>query len=273
MDFKKQEVANWNYGQVWDKFPVPARPSKEELKFLEKELRRIKPKNVLILGSTIEYRRLCKKLRTIPFVADFSKSNYEMLTKYSKEKFLKEHFLEIDWLQIKDKNKYDVILGHRAFNVIGKSMTNKFFSVMFEALKPEGIFYCKGNLQFNNEDNLLQLIRKYAYRKRRKYNLFSYIEVQLYFHCSDKNGYVDYPKARKLMEKLYEKGNISNEDYDLIKILISMSSQARFRGKIPIKEIKSAIKSAGFKDDWIFMDKEICSNMPIIKLAKQPDIR
>ena len=65
--------------------------------------------------------------------------------------------------------------------------------------------------------------------------------MQLYFHCSDKNGYVDYPKARKLMEKLYEKGNISNEDYDLIKILISMSSQARFRGKIPIKEIKSAI--------------------------------
>ena len=35
-------------------------------------------------------------------------------------KISKENFLEVDWLDISFKNKFDIIVGHRPFNVIGK---------------------------------------------------------------------------------------------------------------------------------------------------------
>ena len=264
----EDEIASWDYAKLWDKFPVPARPSKEELYFLGKEIDGMSPTKILILGSTIEYRDLCKKKLICPYIADFDRQHYKILTKYSKEKFANEHFLEIDWLKIKDSGKYDMIIGHRAFNVIGKKMMNKFFSNMFKALKPGGVFFCKGNIFYKNQkDNLFELVDKWAFRKR-EYPLFSYIEVCLYFHCADKNGYVDYPKATNLMKILYERKKILKEDYGLIKILISMSSEARFRGKISQKEIRTAIKLSGFSDEWIVLDKTICKNMPIIKLTK-----
>jgi SAM-dependent methyltransferase len=265
----EDEIASWDYAKLWDKFPVPARPSKEELSYLKKELSRLKEPKVLILGSTIEYRSLCKKLGIFPYVADFDKSHYDILTSYSKEKFPSEHFIKIDWLKLNESNKYDAILGHRAFNVIGKRVVRKFFENMYHALKPGGVFYCKGNIIYKKQKgSLLSLIKKYNSKRRNNYPLFSYIEVELYFHCADKNSYIDYPKARKLMSSLHKNGSIPNKEYELIKILISMSSEARFRGKIKESEIRNVTKNIGFKDKWVTLDKEICSNMPIIKLAK-----
>ncbi len=266
-----EEDASWDYAEVWSKFPVPARPSEEELAYLEKEIKKLgKNISVLILGSTIEYRSLCKRLGVQPCVADFDRSIYTVLTNYSKEKFEKEKFLEIDWLDIDYKEKFDVIIGHRPFNVIGRNVLVKFFRRMRQALKSGGAFYCKGNVQFkNHKDKLDELISKWAFKPNRKYPLFSYLEVELYFHCADKDGYVDYPKARKIASAWVKENKISQSDYDLIKILISMSSEARFRGKISEKEIRNAVRDAGFKRaEWKVLDKEICANMPVIKLVK-----
>ncbi len=266
-----EEDASWDYAEVWSKFPVPARPSEEELAYLESEIKKLgKNTSVLILGSTIEYRSLCKRLGITPYVADFDKSIYNVLTNYSKEKFPKENFLEVDWLDISFKNKFDIIVGHRPFNVIGKKVLLRFFKRMRQAMKSGGAFYCKGNAQFkNHQDKLDKLISKWAFKPNRKYPLFSYIEVELYFHCADKDGYVDYPKARKIASEWIKEKMISQKDYDLIKILISMSSDARFRGKISVGEIKDVIKKAGFNNaEWKILDNDICANMPIIKLIK-----
>jgi hypothetical protein len=35
-----EEEASWDYAEVWSKFPVPARPSKEELAYLETEIKK-----------------------------------------------------------------------------------------------------------------------------------------------------------------------------------------------------------------------------------------
>lgn len=99
--------------------------------------------------------------------------------------------------------------------------------------------------------------------------MFSYIEVALYITCADKDGYVDYAKARSLVASWFERGSISQEDYDAIKILISMSDDARFRGILPAHELQVAIDSAGFSSvEWHVLDKDICSNMPIVKMVK-----
>jgi len=164
--FAPDEVASWDYAQIWDQFPVPARPSKEELAFIEEEFKKIPHKNVLILGSTAEYRLLCKRLGIARYVADFERSHYEILTSYAKEKLEKEHFLEVDWLKLEDKNKYDVIVGHRAINVIGKEVLEKFFKRMYRALRPSGVFYCKGNILYSVEkERFDEIVDKWAFKK------------------------------------------------------------------------------------------------------------
>ena len=113
------------------------------------------------------------------------------------------------------------------------------------------------------------MIDKWAFADDRKYPLFSYIETELYIHCADDAGYVDYPKARKLAKGWLDDKRIKSEDYDLIKILISLSSESRFRGLIYDDEMKKAISTAHFvNSEWMILDKDICSNMPIIKMTK-----
>ncbi len=268
--FTPDDLASWDYAQIWDKFPVPARPSEEELVLLKKEISQIPHENVLILGSTIEYRSLCKSLGISPYVADFEKSNYETLTSYSEEKFDDEKFLETDWLEIETENKYDVIIGHRAINVVGKEMLRTFFEKMHKSLKPGGVFYCKGNVLYEGEvDQLHRKVKKWGFEEERKHPLFSYIEVDLYFHTANEDGYVVYPKARQVANQIFQDGLCSAEDYDLIRLLISMSEEARFRGLIREEELRQLAREVGFTNqEWIVLDKDICSNMPIIKLQK-----
>jgi len=267
---QENNSASWNYAEIWDKFPVPARPSKEELAYLEKEWRARKPRTLLILGSTIEYRSLAKKLGIVPTVMDFKKEHYDTLTHYASESFSNEQFIEADWLSLADEKKYDVIVGHRAINVIAHTELETFFQKMHRALKPGGVFYCKGNIRKRSEpDRLDVLIETWAKKPDRAYPLFSYIEVALYFRCADEHGYVEYPKARALVDAWREEQKITQEDYELIRLLVSMSSDARFRGTIYDDDVRAAITRAGFaKSEWIVKDKDICSHMPIIVLTK-----
>lgn len=269
-NFVADDAASWDYAQIWDKFPVPARPSREELDFLEKDIKQTPNDNLLILGSTVEYRSMCERLGLIPFVVDFEKRHYDILTSYAKDSIGDENFLEKDWLEIEDEDKYNIIIGHRAINVVGKDILQNFFDKMYKSLKPGGVFYCKGNILYDGQkDKLDELVDKWAFAVGRDYPLFSYIEVDLYFHTADEDGYVIYPKARKIVESLYTDKKCAQEDYDLIRLLVSMSETARFRGLIRESEIKEIISKAGFVDsEWITLDKDICSNMPIIKLRK-----
>lgn len=270
MNTQFDDAASWDYAQIWDKFPVPARPSKEELEFLEQGLAAVPNANVLILGSTIEYRSLCKRLGIAPVVADFEKSHYDTLTKYAQETFPSEKFLEIDWLEVNDVDTYDVIVGHRPFNVIGKEVMPRFFERMRRALKPGGIFYCKGNILYNNErERFDELVDTWAFAKNREYPLFSYVEVHLYFHTADPDGYVVYPKARAVVDQLIKDKRCSREDYELMRLLVSMSEKARFRGLITEQEVRATVDTVGFSgNEWVILDKDICQNMPIIKLKK-----
>ena len=274
MKIQTEPLASWNYAELWNKFPIPARPCPDELALLESELksmqRNVSEIQMLILGSTIEYRSLAKKLNIIPQVADFSRENFEALTNYSSEKFDDEIFTEADWLNLNDENKHDVILGHRAINVIEYTQLKNLFSAMYRALKPGGIFFCRGNVRFPHDADKLESIRaKWAFKKVRPYPLFTYIEVELYFHCADRYGYVDYPKARKIIDSWFNEKKISKEDYDLAYLLVSMSDEARFRGLIKQAEVIEAYTAAGFeKVEWLKCGHEFDENMPIIKLIK-----
>ena len=269
----EESKAEWDYAKLWNKFPLPAKPCPEELEIEGKEIQRRQKEGrkleLLILGSTNNYRSLAKKNGIFPYVADFSKENYDSLTAYSKEKFENEQFLHIDWLHINEKDKFDVMLGHRCFNCIRPELVKEFFVRMYNALKPGGVFFCRGNVLFpNDEDKLEQLVDEWAFKKR-EHPLFTYLEVELYFRCADKEGYVDYPKAREKVDGWFANGRISKEDYELAKLLVSLPEGTLFRGKITKEEIEKAIKDVGFRSvEWIIVSKDFGGNMPIIKLIK-----
>jgi SAM-dependent methyltransferase len=266
--------ATWSYAELWDKYPIPARPDSEELDIEEKTIRgtqkNLKDLNLMILGSTIEYRSLAKKLGTTPYVVDFARGNFDSLTSYSSERFENEHFVEEDWLKIKFTNFFDFILGHRPFNVIRHDQVGELFKRMYLSLKNGGIFFCRGNVRFKEDrDRLDEIIEKWGKSKNRKYPLFSYIEVALYARCGDDEGYLNYPKARSTAKEWFEKGKISKTDYELVKPLISMPEGTKFRSFIRKEELDKFIKDAGFSNaEYLFTSHEFTKNMPIIRLIK-----
>ena len=269
-----ETTASWSYAELWDKYPIPARPDAEELVIEEKDIlgsgKNVRDVAAMILGSTIEYRSLCKKLGITPDVVDFTRQNFDSLTSYATEKFDNERFVEADWLEVNYQNHFDYILGHRAFNVIRHDQVLTLFQKMYDSLKAGGVFFCRGNVKFpTGNAELAEIIDKWALTPNRPYRLFSYLEVALYMHCADEEGYLDYRKARAVMKKFYEQGKITDEDYKDIQPLISMAPGTKFRSFITKEELEKNMKEAGFqKIEWLFTSHEFTKNMPIIKLTK-----
>jgi hypothetical protein len=270
----ESNAATWSYAELWDKFPIPARPDAEELALEEQEIALRMKQNpdlsLLILGSTIEYRSLAKRLGIVPHVVDFSAENFASLTAYASERFEEEKFVQSDWLEIPFQDKFQVILGHRPFNVIRHDQVETLFRKIHEALQEGGVCFCRGNVTFpEDQDTLDELIRTFGKAKDRPYRLFSYLEVPLYIHCADSRGYLDYPKARAVMQRYHEMGLVTDEDYADIRPLISMADGTKFRSFIPIGELEEHIRAAGFRDiERIFTSHSFTKNMPIFKLTK-----
>lgn len=269
-----ETAASWSYAELWDKYPIPARPDAEELAIEEQAIKgsKVRPEHLklMVLGSTIEYRSLCKHLGINPYVVDFAKENFTALSAYSREKFEHEHFVEADWLKLNYENFFDFILGHRPFNVIRHDQVLSLLQKMYSALKPGGTFFCRGNVKFpGNGDSLEKIIKKWAFAKNRSYRLFSYVEVALYIHCADERGYLNYPKARDVITNFYKHGKINEQDYQDIMPLISMQAGTKFRSFIAKNVLENYLTQAGFKKaEWLFTSHEFTKNMPIIKLTK-----
>lgn len=264
--------AHWSYAELWDTYPIPSRPDSEELAFEENYLTLLPPHDVslMILGSTIEYRSLCKRLGIHATVVDFSRDNFDSLSSYSKEKFTDETFIESDWLAISYEDTFDFILGHRPFNVIRHDQLLTLFQKMHTALKKGGTFFCRGNVRpLAYEDQLDSIVDTWAFVPNRPYRLFSYLEVALYFRCADEQGYLDYPKARETIRRYREEGRISDEDYNDIFPLISMPEGTKFRSYVPLDEFEASLRQAGFTSIEVYRTShEFTQHMPIYRLVK-----
>ena len=267
-------TATWSYSELWNKFPIPARPDSEELVIEGESIKNCGKLGadieLMILGSTIEYRSLANKLSITPHVVDFSKQNFDILSSYSQEVFDHEQFIESDWLQIEYKNKFDFILGHRPFNVVRHDQIDTLFTKMYEALLPGGTFFCRGNVLFADSYIDIEAIReKWAFVSNRPYPLFSYLEVALYIQCSDDMGYLDYPKAQAIVDTWFQEEKITEQDYKQVRPLISLPAGTKFRSSVKKEELENCITKVGFASvEWLFTSHEFTKNMPILKLTK-----
>jgi SAM-dependent methyltransferase len=267
---KPKSAAEWDYAALWNQFPLPARPCEEELGMIEKEIGGWQDARMLILGTTNEYRKLAKKMNVVPYVADFSRQNYEALTSYCPEKFGVEYFMQTDWLQIDEPGSYDCIVGHRCINCIRPELIGEFFRRMHRALSPGGVFFCRANVLFpEDRDRLEEIVSKWAFNPEREHPLFTYLEVELYFRCAHEDGFVDYSICREKVNKWYAEKRMSKEDYELASLLVSFPDGTQFRGKVRKEELEPHLQNSGFsKVEWLFTSQEFSRNMPIIKLTK-----
>lgn len=82
------KIPNWQPTKVeyWKYLPAPARPWPSEVAWFEKyvlDKKKKGKKDVLILGSTVEFRSMLHKHKVNVHIVDFSKEYYNILSKQS----------------------------------------------------------------------------------------------------------------------------------------------------------------------------------------------
>ncbi|MFA6146029.1 MAG: methyltransferase domain-containing protein [Patescibacteria group bacterium] len=134
--------------KVWASYLPPAKPSKNEIKFWEKELKKLPIKKginfkALVLGSTPEFRDLLSKYKVDTTFVDINSDSARAMTSLLKlPKNPREKFVLSDWLHMPfAKNSFDLVLSDSAQDNIKYSEFKPFFKNIFSILKPEGLWF------------------------------------------------------------------------------------------------------------------------------------
>ena len=136
---------NWhlNHAKAWKIMPSPARPSLGEITIFEKYLLNCyKEKqtklNVLILGSTPEFRDLCNSKIFNVTCIDINAPIYKALTLLQKSPNKREQFINTNWLTFNNPKRYDVIIGDAVTAMFGLGYYEQFFRNMSKHLVHRG---------------------------------------------------------------------------------------------------------------------------------------
>ncbi len=126
--------------EKWRHYTPPSRPSKSEVEIYERYFREVpEGGNVLILGSTAEFRDLAAKYGLNAVLCDWSEKNMEALGLLMKEKPHKEVFSKQDWRKMEFPQKFDLIVGDAAFTVVPFEDVEKVAGQVALLLKENGV--------------------------------------------------------------------------------------------------------------------------------------
>lgn len=248
LKFKKL-LWNKQFAQAWRKYPPPVRPSKAEQKFYEnyiiKTLRRNPKARILILGATPEFRDLILKHGSTPICCELNPEVFNVLKGLMKRRG-KEIFIWSDWLKLKDKNKFDLIIGHQVFNMLPLNKQTKLAQTTSQNLKQGGLFIHSVVIRLlrNKKIDILNTFKKYrhlAKKLKKAVSLFSIIYPNLGLKISWQPGNFYTPnQCRDLIEDLYQKKAISKIERNRLFAIIPTSDLKVY---VPTKkQIEKTIK-------------------------------
>lgn len=140
-----------SYHEPWKEFSnkylyilSPSSPSQDDIKIVEKYLKKIlkknKKPNVLILGCTIDYRKLLANYKLFVTMAEINKEMYEANTSVLQDIKRKEKLVTDNWVTMKLKKKFDLILGDFVTTNVSFKLWDKFLKNIRDHLKEKGIF-------------------------------------------------------------------------------------------------------------------------------------
>ena len=149
--------------ETWNLMKAPSRPSVSELEIYQEYFKRVKrempstekPK-ALILGSTIEFRKLAFNEGFDVFVVDYSAEYYEEISKSLNPNIVKaERFVCIDWCKMGDYlknelNRFKIIIGDLAIGNVAPENLEMFFKSISCLLSRDGFFLGKSIYKYSN---------------------------------------------------------------------------------------------------------------------------
>jgi len=206
-----------DFAEKWKNYPEPARPTRGELEIIGRYLEKKKRPKVLILGSTIEYRLLCHKLKCDTAVIDYSRINYGILSKQTKVK-LNEKFIERNWLEMGFRGEFDFILGDYAVGVVSRGDIGVFLRKLRQAVKKDGIIILKTHVRDSVRGPDPCMLIKHYMRKHPKENIVSHTITRLYnAFCDPGSGQLDLSLVHRFAEEQYRKGKIRKKDIEVFR--------------------------------------------------------
>lgn len=225
LKFKK---LSWNkqFALAWRKYPPPVRPSRVEQKFYENYIVKTLKKNpkarILILGSTPEFRDLILKHGSTPICCDLNPEVFNTLKSLMKRRG-KEKFILSNWLKLKNKNKFDLIIGHQVFNMLPLNRQALLARAIAKNLKAGGLFVHSIVMKSKKRFNVLNGFKRYrrlSKKLKTPVPIFPCIYPDLVLAISQRKGFYTPKGCLKLVDNLYWKGLITkNERSDCVKII------------------------------------------------------
>ncbi|MFC1753590.1 class I SAM-dependent methyltransferase [Thermoproteota archaeon] len=198
------------YIEHWEIFASPGRPSEGDVAILERWLKKINAKRVLILGSTPELRDLVKKLGCEVYCMDMQLEMLMGMEHFMKSKNKDEVWIKGDWLESPLKDDFfDAILGDLVLVNIPYKDKPRFLKQITRMLKKDGYWLTKILYRPDNwvKEDPLEMINKIAsmpYNRNRYEELF----VFLMYQCHDGEFFKGL-EIEKLIGKYYKNGKVA----------------------------------------------------------------
>ncbi len=237
------------YDEPWKKFAhkylfatPPITPSKNDMKVIEFYLKKILKNNkkpeILILGCTINYRKLFAKYKLFVTMVDINKEMYDANTSVLKHIKRKEKLILKNWVDMRLNKKYDLIIGDFVINNITFRDRDKFFRNIKNHLKDDGFFVTRAYYQqkkFLSKDELFRSYKNkpinnktlseiwwdavfnlgFNRKTRRAHNRGAFLDL--------KKGSSKYPHMKKWVRVYEERVPIERKDW----IVFSENEQER----------------------------------------------
>lgn len=195
--------------KYWKYYHCPGKPSQDDLRIVERQLRQRKAKRVLILGSTPQLRDLCAKLKLETTVMDMQMEMLQGMQRYMKRKNVPETIIRSNWLTAPLQEGYfDAVLGDLIMENVPHVDKIPLLRKISRLLKPNGCFVTKVFFvpEHYTEQDPLPMINRIA-RLPRNENRSSELFVHLYFYGYNKKRKTLFTSAvTKLIRKYYKNG-------------------------------------------------------------------
>lgn len=273
-----QKNPNWKrkFAELWlNNWLAPPRPTPQELSFTKQYLKQLKQQKpdlqVLILGSTSEWRDLLIDLNISPTIVDFNQENYHILAhamKHKKSYPKHEKFICADWTTMKLNKKFDLIMSEASLNVVPPKDLNKLLKNISFHLNKESVLLHKTWRRFNNHrPNIAYHLKKYKVKSNINTWLYlTHILINLYIY-DFKNDYSPAKYRFALVKKLYQEEKITKAQFTHIANLDTPDT--KFRLSMPLVSVLKKKLQPYFKTNQVFITQELYSKYHPIYISKK----
>ena len=264
----------WNirFAKAWEKMMPPARPNKGELRIIDKIIKSSKKKDmkILILGCTAEFRDLIAKNNSTSYCVDINPNLFNALKYLMKEKPKKEVFIASDWINIKTKEKFDLILGHQSLNMLPVEKWDSVMKSINNILTKDGKVALITTLRLPKDSKLNPIDGFIKYRKSTIKNKKVFEEAHLYvvIGCYNKfKRYLSLGEWRDEVKDLFKKKMISKKERD---DYLNHIAQSKLILYVPlIKSFKDIVKKYFTTEKIQSSERFYTKNQPVFVLRKK----